>query len=378
MRKVKLNPTKEQKAALRKFEGAARYTYNATVAAVNKGEYKVNKMTLRNAFVIAKDNPWVQDRPWLTETPKAIRQQAVFEAAKNFKSAFTNKKNGNIDKFRMQFKKKRHGSQRSWTIGLEKAVKAKDNTLAVLPESLGAAVRYYGKLPFTDTPEAECTLHRDSCGDFFLQVPVKRVQAEKCAENKKVALDPGVRKFLTGYSPTEECGFFVGQEASKRIMGILRNIDMVCSKLDSKEITCVQRRRLRKKKMRLYRDYKNQRDEFHFKVIRFLTDHFDTIYLPRLETKKLSQTLKAKASREMIAQSHGLFHQRLADVCEIRGATLIVPSEAYTSKTCGNCGLLVNVGSSETFACPSCGYTADRDLNAARNIYIRAAHFNES
>jgi transposase len=373
MRKVKLNPTKEQKALLRKFEGAARYTYNATVAAVNNKQHALNKMSLRNAFVTAKDNQWVRDRPWLTETPKAIRQQAVFEAVKNFKSAFTNQKNGNIGKFKMQFKKKRHGSQRPWTIGLEKAVKAKDSELYVLPESIGK-MRYYGKLPFENKPISECSLHRDACGHLYLQVPIQVEVKPTRQTNREVALDPGVRKFLTGYSPTEECGFFVGQETSKRILGILRSIDQVCSDLDRADITCVQRRRLRKKKAKLYRDYKNLRDDFHYKVISFLTDHFDTVYLPHLETKKLSQTLKAKAAREMMAQSHGLFLQRLKDVCDLRGVTLFIPDEAYTSKTCGSCGLLENVGSSETFRCSSCGYVADRDFNAARNIYIKAKY----
>jgi len=377
MRKVKLNPTKDQKALLRKFEGSARFTYNATVAAVNKKEHTLNKMTLRNAFVTAKDNPWVQERPWLIETPKVIRQQAVFEAVKNFKSSFTNKKNGNIDKFQMRFKRKKHGSQRPWTIGLEKAIKVKESHLFVLPESLGN-MRYYGKLPFDDKPVSECTLHRDACGDFFLQVPVEVSVRKPRTSKRQVALDPGVRKFLTGYSPTEECGLYVGQETSRRIMGILKSIDGVCSEIDRKDITCVQRRRLRKKKAKLYRDYKNLRDEFHNKVICLLTDHFDTIYLPRLETKRLSQTLKAKAAREMMAQSHGLFLQRLGDACTIAGAALVIPDEAYTSKTCGCCGLLVNIGSAEWFKCPSCGYQADRDLNAARNIYIKANIFNES
>lgn len=360
---------------LRKFEGAARYTYNATVAAVNNKEHKLNKMTLRNAFVTAKENPWIEERQWLTETPKVIRQQAVFEATKNFKAAFTNKQRGNIDKFRMQFKRKgRHGSQRQWTIGLEKAVKAKDGQLFVLPDSLGT-IRYYGKLPFDDKPVAECTIHRDSCGDYFLQAPIRVEVKEQRTTNREVAMDPGVRKFLTGYSPTEECGFFVGRETSKRIMGILRTIDDVCSQLDAKDITCVQRRRLRKKKMLLYRDFKHLRDDFHFKVVNMLTNSFDTIYLPRLETQRLSQKLKAKAAREMMAQSHGLFHQRLADVCAVKGVTFVVPGEAYTSKTCGCCGRLVNVGSSEVFHCTKCGYVADRDLNAARNIYMRAVYY---
>jgi putative transposase len=45
--------------------------------------------------------------------------------------------------------------------------------------------------------------------------------------------------------------------------------------------------------------------------------------------------------------------------------------EHYTSKTCGKCGRLHwNLGKSEVFKCPFCGWTMDRDFNGARNIFI--------
>lgn len=374
LRKVKLKLGAEQKRLLRQFETHARYTYNKTVEAVNGGA-TLNKMTLRNAFVTAKGNPWVEERSWLTQTPKAIRQQAVFEAVKNFKSAFSNKAKGNIDKFKMGYKKKgRHNAQRPWTLGIEKAVKRVGDRLYILPETIGE-VRYYGKLPFdSPKPDAECSIHRDATGRYFLQVPIHVVpKTPKEHADKVVSLDPGVRKFVTGYSPSEGHGFCVGNRASTRVLKILRAIDQVNSSLSSPYVDCKQRRRLRQKKARLYVDYKNVRDDFHWKLTNMLTSRYDRILLPRLEIAKLSRGLTAKVSREMLAQSHGLFVQRLVDKCCERGTVVETPSERHTSKTCGLCGELTDVGSSETFACRAvgCGYVADRDLNAARNIYLR-------
>ena len=377
LRNVKLNPTKEQKLLLRKYEAAARYTYNATVGAVNGGD-KLNKMSLRNKFVTTKENPWMMDKEWLTETPKAIRQQAVFEVVKNFKAAFTNKTNGNIEKFKMTYKKKgRHNAQRPWTLGIEKAVKVdKDDDLVIFPDTIGK-MRYYGQLPFEDTPEAECGIHRNAKGDYFLRVPIKVQVKKQRLPEKIIALDPGVRKFVTGYSPTEDHGFYADKQTDKKILEIQKSIDLVNSQLTSPFIDCVCRRRLRKKKMKLYADLKNVRDDFHWKLANMLTVQYDRILLPHLETAKLSRGLKAKVSRAMLSQSHGLFSQRLAEKCKERGVTLETPSERHTSKTCGCCGMLTNVGSSETFAC-RCGYVADRDLNAARNIYIRTETYTES
>ena len=51
---------------------------------------------------------------------------------------------------------------------------------------------------------------------------------------------------------------------------------------------------------------------------------------------------------------------------------VIVCDEAYTSKTCGQCGAINRkLGGSKVFRCKPCGYTADRDASAARNILLR-------
>lgn len=47
---------------------------------------------------------------WLLQTPKHIRESAVFEAHKNFKSVITNLKNGNIKYFNLKFKSKKNKS----------------------------------------------------------------------------------------------------------------------------------------------------------------------------------------------------------------------------------------------------------------------------
>jgi transposase len=49
-----------------------------------------------------------------------------------------------------------------------------------------------------------------------------------------------------------------------------------------------------------------------------------------------------------------------------------IVDEAFTSKTCGRCGKLhQQLGGQKVFACSRCPYRVDRDLNGARNIYLR-------
>src|SRR5688572_6636140 len=46
-------------------------------------------------------------------------------------------------------------------------------------------------------------------------------------------------------------------------------------------------------------------------------------------------------------------------------------SEHYTSKCCGNCGILnEKLGGKETFYCKECGFNIPRDYNGSRNIFL--------
>ena len=51
------------------------------------------------------------------------------------------------------------------------------------------------------------------------------------------------------------------------------------------------------------------------------------------------------------------------------GVPVIAVNPHYTSINCSNCGEpVVKTLSTRTHSCPACGYVADRDENAARNI----------
>lgn len=48
---------------------------------------------------------------------------------------------------------------------------------------------------------------------------------------------------------------------------------------------------------------------------------------------------------------------------------------AYTSQVCSACGVVIKKDLSvRVHVCPDCGYTADRDVNAARNILMLAVN----
>jgi putative transposase len=67
------------------------------------------------------------------------------------------------------------------------------------------------------------------------------------------------------------------------------------------------------------------------------------------------------------------FKQIIKHQADKNGSIVVDLSEAYTSKTCGNCGHIhQKLGGSKVFKCPNCQTVIERDWNGARNILLRA------
>ena len=115
----------------------------------------------------------------------------------------------------------------------------------------------------------------------------------------------------------------------------------------------------------------------------------DVVLLPRLESDRLARKQKElegryrpfnnEAARKMLTWSHYEFWKRMVySSARGRHRRIVWVEEGFTTKTCGRCGAVHNPGKGEVFRCPSCGQESDRDLHAARNIYLRAAYHGPS
>ena len=73
----------------------------------------------------------------------------------------------------------------------------------------------------------------------------------------------------------------------------------------------------------------------------------------------------------MLSWAHFQFRQRLESKAReypwVRVHADI--GEEWTSKTCTRCGQ--NLGAAEVYRCAQCGLVIDRDVNGARNIFIK-------
>ena len=101
---------------------------------------------------------------------------------------------------------------------------------------------------------------------------------------------------------------------------------------------------------------------------------------PRLDSEKPGRYLhngaKAKAGldRSILSNNWSRLMKRLKDKMDANGGRLVLVPAAYTSQACHECGHIAkgNRESQAVFKCVECGYRANADVNAAKNILGRA------
>lgn len=238
------------------------------------------------------------------------------------------------------------------------------------------------------------------------------------------AVDPGVRKFLTVYSPEGQVNV-LGTNTYKVLDKCIRRIDKHKRRLKtftakynrakrqvSKPVrknnktvyigrskamlrpnkqgtlfplealsgrTC--KKKLRNALWRLKTRYRaaerkavNVVKNLHYKTAHYLLRRYETVLYPRFNAHSIAQgRLNKKVKRRLNMLSFYKFSTRLAETSTFyTGRKIQRFTEAYTSMQCGQCGTLNdNLKGDEVFKCSKCGIKADRDVHAARNILLR-------
>jgi len=365
--KIRLFPNSEQRQMLSSWFNTARWTYNRTVDAIRNGCER-SKKALRALCV--NNDLWASDElEWVKDTPYDIRDEAMNDVLKAYKTNFAAKRTQFIVNF--------------------KSRKAKSDSIALLAKHWKASGLFHptvwGKTPLKaaeplpDKLDYDCRLQRTNLGHFYLCIPRPlefRSERQAPVQPSVIALDPGVRTFQTGYCPDGSVIAF-GDKDIGRISNLCRRLDQLQSKASQPEVRHRQRHRMQKAMRRARERITNLVNDCHHKVAKQLCQSYTTILLPLFETRNMVSRIKrrigSKSARMMLTWSHYRFRQTLLSKSrEYPWVEVIVVDEAFTSKTCGQCGELhQTLGVSKVFVCPKCKFTADRDVNGARNILLK-------
>lgn len=349
--RICLNPI--QKALLKQWFGVSRYVYNQTIAYLQQPGTKANWKAIKGEILAALPD-------FSSSVPYQIKSIAIKDACKAVSNA--KKKFGKDGVFsKMGFRSRKDPIQSCYIP--KSAVKAAGIYHTILGE-----IRYKESLPKSF---GDCRLVL-AYGDYYLTVPEDVPRQKTDNQGRVVALDPGIRTFMTYFGET---GFgWLGDAANMRIQKLCFKLDNLISEMSKAK--SAQKKRMKKAASRRRGKIKNLVDEMHKKVARFLVDNFDVILLPSFETSQMAskakRRIRAKSVRQMLTLSHYQFKEFLKHKAFETGKIVLEVNEAYTSKTVSWTGEIVrNLGGAKVIKASN-GQTMNRDLNGARGIFLRA------
>lgn len=346
---------------LRRWEGISRYVYNEAV-----------KHLTKHGKVYAPD--LLKTLPeWTANCPRHIRVGAVMDAQKAVTAARRKWKETGEPQ-RVKFRRKKNNTKSFYLCA--QFIKLNGFYVRLLgdmqmTEPLPAKPQGKGKKAERDH-ESEVKDSRVVMenGRFYLNVSYIEKTKPRHASGDIVALDPGVRTFMTCFS--EKAFGWIGNEAINRIQRLCQHADNLYSR--ATQVKRPLRRTLRKCAQKIQVKIRNLVSELHKKVAHFLVTNFDVILLPTFETQQMTRRgarkIRKKTVRQMLTLSHYKFKIFLKQKAQEYGVQVVDADEAYTSKTISWTGDIVeNLGGAKVIA-DAHGNRCDRDLNGARGIFI--------
>ena len=306
------------------------------------------------------------------EVPFDTRQLAIKDAITAWKSCMTNKIRGNISSFKFHELKNDRFSKIFWLD--DKTIKNDGGSIRIMPSLLKnySKVRMsrksFSKIPKLITSDAKIQLDH---GKYYLILTVESAAASS-NDNRlhSCALDPGVRSFMTGYS-AEGTVFKYGEHMYPVLDKFYKKLDKLQERMKTARKKAM--KGMRSKVAKLYRKLKNQVIDLHTKCAVMLCQNFKHVLLPKFETSNMLSKpgLHHSTKRKMQTLSHFRFQTKLREIAQRYKTNIVEVDERYTTKTCGSCGIMQDVGSKKIFSC-SCGYELDRDIHGARNIFLKS------
>jgi putative transposase len=361
-KKIRIFLSPEQKALLKQWFGVSRYVYNTTIKLLQEPGTKADWKAMKTGIL--------QSLPeWAKSVPYQIKSIAIKDACQAVKKAKADfKKTGKI--CRCKFRSRKDTKQSLYIP--KSAIKETGIYHTILGQS-----KLKEALPngFSD---GQLTL---AYGEYYLIVSVSVAGGQRPTEvqphrtdnqGRVVALDPGVRTFMTFFS--ESAYGWLGNDSNLQIQKLCFKLDKLISKMS--KAPSAQKKRFKKATDRLKSKIQHLVKELHHKTARFLVDNFDVILLPSFESSQMvsksRRKIRSKTVRQMLTLSHYQFKKHLEwKAWESGKVALTNINEAYTSKTVSWTGDVKEIGGSRVIK-DADGNRMNRDLNGARGIFLRA------
>src|SRR6266566_3674645 len=247
------------------------------------------------------------------------------------------------------------------TIQFRDATNCLDNGRFKAPGQCGGRIRVIVHRPLEGTFKFARLVLRPS--GWYLQCVCETEPAPLPRRENAIGLDVGIR-----YLVADSNGHIIdnpkhAKKSAKKLARAQRKLAK-CKKGSHR------RKKAKHLVARIHERITNQRKDTLQKASHHYVKHSQTIVI---EDLKPANMVRNHCLAFSIADaSWGMFRQLLENKAESAGRQVIAVAPHYTSQKCSQCGEYVPKSLSvRTHVCPFCGYMADRDENAARNILQR-------
>ena len=369
--RVRLYPTEEQEVLINKTIGCARLVYNQTLTDC-KQSYKQTQHFPSKKERSANIVKMKEEQPFLKEIDSHALQYSVKDFDYALDNFFKNRSHFGFP----QFKSKRRGKQSYRTPYNNGKANVLDNKHIKLPK-LGIV-----KTKRFDMPEVykifNITVERTNTGKYYASICIETDVQPLPKTGKQVGFDLGLIDLLIGSDGTryERPKFAYANKdklakEQRKLSKMRTKLERVNANLDE----CKNYQKQKRKVAKLHEHISNCAKDFNHKLSRKLVEEYDFIAMEDLNVSGLIRNHRLAYSIADVRWSQLLNFIRYK--CQWYDKWFRQIDRFYaSSKICSECGAyhkdIVNSLSVREWICPDCGTYHDRDVNAAKNILIKA------
>jgi putative transposase len=230
-------------------------------------------------------------------------------------------------------------------------------------------IRYHRDIPPNATIK-EVTIKKESTGEWFVtfglempddaltsKTPVDELDSDDC-----VGIDLGIQNYIyTSDGDSVDC-----LDLSEEYDRLRREQRKLSRKQQGSNNWEQQRQKVAKANRKITRKVK----DFQHKLTTWLVNQYDAVFVEDLDVNPMLESSQNAKNKQDAAWRQ--FIEMLEYKAELYGTHVVQVDPARTSKECSQCGVASDKPLwMREHSCPSCGFEADRDANAAYNILNR-------
>jgi putative transposase len=352
--KYRLTPTEDIHERLAWTVDTCRQVYNHFL-------HRLNRVDGTSAYSEQKRLPDLK-RKWtdLKQVHSKVLQKVVQRLYDNLSTLKARKKNGyRVGELRWK------GPQEYRSITYSQSGFELNNTsgrpVLTLSKIGDIPLVYHREIP-DDAMIKEVVVKQEPTGEWFgilgietgSDAPPKPETPEEC-----VGIDVGILKYVHDSDGTAVERPDLSEERER--------FEREQRKLSRKEHGSANYRKQQRIVAQRHADLKRKRRDFLHKLSNYYAREYDLVAVEDLDAKALMEL--PSNSRNRAAASWGTFLRMVEYKCEREGTHFVAVDPAGTTKECSECGVETEKPLwVREHSCPSCGFVADRDLNAAYNI----------